>query len=80
MKMYSIEFFSLQLLREKFQNALEISGDLVSQKCGHAAVVAAINILHLEALKQYLFNFSISHEIKWRHVDNKTVNKLKHCN
>ena len=37
-KMHSIEFFSRELLREKFKSALEISGkarNLVSQKCGH---------------------------------------------
>ena len=30
-----IDFLSLALLREKFKNALEISGTLVSQECGH---------------------------------------------
>ena len=31
MKLYSSEVFSLDLLREKFENALEISGNLVPQ-------------------------------------------------
>ena len=31
MKLYSSEVFSLSFLREKFENALEISGNLVSQ-------------------------------------------------
>ena len=35
MKMYSSELFSLMFLREKFENTLEISGNLVFQKCGH---------------------------------------------
>ena len=34
-KMYSNELFSLKLLREKSESALEISGNLVYQKCGH---------------------------------------------
>ena len=34
-KMHSIEFSSLELLREKFKNALKISGKTQSQKCGH---------------------------------------------
>ena len=35
MKMYSSDLFSLELLTESFENALEISGNLVSKKCGH---------------------------------------------
>ena len=37
--MYPSELFSPELLREKFENGLEISGEnsgnLVTQKCGH---------------------------------------------
>ena len=33
--MYSSEFFYLELLREKFENALEISGNLVAETYGH---------------------------------------------
>ena len=38
--MHSIEFFSLELLREKVWNILENSGNLVCQKCGHPGAVA----------------------------------------
>ena len=34
-KKYLNQFFFLPLLREKFENALENSGNLVSRKCGH---------------------------------------------
>ena len=39
MKKYPNQFFFLPLLWEKFENALQISGHLVSQKCGHPDVV-----------------------------------------
>ena len=38
-KMYSIYLFCLVFIGDKFQNTLEISGNLVSQKCGHPARV-----------------------------------------
>ena len=37
-KMYSSKHFSLELLREKFENLRENSGNLVSQKYGHPDV------------------------------------------
>ena len=47
--MYSSEFFSLQLIREKIENTLEISGNLVSQKCGHCDRVFALDVIGCHA-------------------------------
>ena len=43
MKMHSSKFFSLELLRETSENALEISGNLVPQKCGHPITKFLLN-------------------------------------
>ena len=65
--MHSVEFSSLEFLREEFKNALEISGKLVSQKCGHPV----FNLKHLfyETAWSILF---------WNHK-NDVTNLLKFC-
>ena len=51
-----IELFSLELLREKVQNILENSGNLVSHKCDHPAILC---LVYLESAGTAFEIFSI---------------------
>ena len=60
--MYSSEFFAPQVLGENFENALEISGNLIYEKCGHPGSV----MLHIDLRPEVLTELS--------HNKNKGIN------